>query len=595
MILGALVDYYARLESDPESDVAPFGWSRQRIGFVIVLNPDGSLHAVEPPPGGDADARRRFTLVVPGQSKPTGAGINPCFLWDNAAYLLGLVPEGRDDPGWARMRFEAFRDRHLAIEGEVADLTYGAVCEFLRSWSPDILAVRQDIIETATGFGVFRLRTAQEYVHECESVARYWNGQVATLADHGVDAPSLVTGDVERLARLHEPKIKGVRGGQTSGTLLASFNLEAFESYGKTQGLNAPVGERDAFRYCTALNRLLADDRRRAQVGDATIVFWAARPHPIEDITGYLISGSEDAETVQRVESFFSALRQGRPSDVLNDVPTPFYVLGLSPNASRLSVRFWLAGSVGAFLDRLARHSTALALDGAPEGYVFPTLRRLANETAPPKKGWPDEDKTSPVLAGELVRCVLGGGVYPRSLLTGIVRRIRAEGCVDPGKRKDWRAALHRRASIIKACLTYGSVHLQSEIPMSLNEEHPETAYQLGRLFAVLEKTQDEAYGGRLNTTIRDRYFGAASATPATVFPRLLRLHAHHLDKIEHAGRRVNLERLVGGICDRVDAIAAFPSHLPIEGQGLFFLGYYQQRQDLFTSKKSSDTATAGT
>lgn len=591
MILPALVEYYGRLAA-ADATLAPFGWSRQKIGFVVVLEPDGSLHAIESAPGGEDKAKRRFTLVVPGQAKPSGAGINPCFLWDNPTYLLGQPPEGREDAAWTRTRFEAFRDRHLALESAIDDPGFRAVCTFLRSWSPDALAGDTGGTQRPAGFGVFRLRTGLAYVHESPAAARYWNQQVQVSTGGSGEAPSLVTGESEPVARIHEPKIKGA-GGQAAGTLLISFNMEAVESYGKLQGFNAPVGELDAFRYCTALNRLLADERRRARVGDATVVFWSAKPHPIEDVTGHLFDGGEDPEVVQRVESFLASLRAGAPSDVLEEARTPFYVLGLSANASRLSVRFWLASSVAGFAERLARHATAFALDGAPGGYAFPSIRRLVAETAPSRGGWPDEERVSPILAGELSRSILGGGPYPRSLLVGVIRRMRVDGFVDAGKRKDWRAAMHRRASIVKACLVDGGLNTDQEVPMSLNEEQPEVSYQLGRMFAVLEKTQEEALGRGVNSTIRDRYFGAASSTPATVFPRLLRLHAHHLDKVEHAGRRVNLSRLVGSICDRIDPTAGFPSHLSLEAQGLFFLGYYQQRQDLFKSRKASEPDVA--
>ena len=210
------------------------------------------------------------------------------------------------------------------------------------------------------------------------------------------------------------------------------------------------------------------------------------------------------------------------------------------------------------------------------------------NETAPPKAGWPDADRVSPVLAGEVTRAILTGVPYPRTLLTGVIQRIRAEGFIDTDKRKDWRAAMHRRASIIKACLTRGSFtnsSTESEMTVSLNEDHSDHAYQFGRLFAALEKTQEEAHDNNLSRTIRDKYFGSASATPAAIFPSLLRLHAHHLKKLSHPGRRINMEKLVGAIMDNIDD--GMPRHLSLERQGLFYLGYYHQRTALFTPSKT--------
>lgn len=590
MIVAALAEYYDRLATEAASKLPQYGWSTQKIGFVIVLERDGALHAVNPPPVDDRVAARRFTLTVPGQSKPTGTAINPCFLWDNPAYALGLPPEDKE-PGWAWERFEHFKSHHLDREREIDDPAFSAVCRFLADWTPVALERAASQLEQAHGFGVFRLRGAREYVHERPAVVAHWNRSTAAPDPDAVEATSLLSGRREVLARLHEPKIKGVRGGQSSGTLLASFNCKAFDSYGRQQGHNAPIGQREAFRYCTALNTLLADERRRTRVGDTTAVFWSERPHPIEDITGAILAGIEDEGTVQRVAGFLNAMKRGAPHEGLEDASTRFFVLGLAPNAARLAVRFWLEGSVAEFAERLRHHAAALELDGAPPDYVFPSIRRLVEETAPvSSKGWPDSDRVSRVLVGEMTRAILGGLAYPRSLLVGVVQRLRAEGFVDNGKRKQWRQAMHRRASILKACLTRGTLHSSKEVPMKLNDEHPDVAYQLGRLFAVLEKTQEEALGKNLNASVRDRYLGAASATPSTVLPRLWRLHAHHLRKLENPGRRVNLERLVASICARFQSI---PSHLPIEGQGLFFLGYYQQRQDLYTSKRETDAITA--
>jgi len=594
VILPALVEYYDRLEADPESTVPAYGWSVQKIGFVVVLNDDGSLHAIEPPPGSDVDSKKHFSLIVPGQSKPSGSGINPCFLWDNATYMLAQLPEDRKDAAWAWERFQAFKARHLALEAQIKDAAFSAICLFLRSWTPESVEQNQGELEKVSGFGVFRLRSAREYGHQSSAVTKYWNGLIDAHAFEGVSIPSLLTGLAKPPAILHEPKIKGVRGGQTSGTLIVSFNKDAFESYGKNkgQGRNSPVGITEAFRYCTSLNHLLGDAGHRSFVGDTTVVFWTAKPHPIESITGHMIGGVEDPATLRQLEAFLKSVRSGAPSDSQPAPETPFYILGLAPNASRLSVRFWHSGTVAAFAKRLADHARALDLSGAPDGYTFPSIRSIARETAVLKNGWPDEDRVPPRLSGELARSILTGAPYPRPLLSGVIQRIRAEGFVDASKRKGCKAAMHLRASILKACLTRDSTPNQHKVPMSLNKEHPAAAYQLGRLFAVLEKTQEDAYGGKLNSTIRSKYIGTASSTPSTVFPRILRLHTHHLAKIEHPGRRVNLEKLIGEIFSHIDS-AAFPAHLPIEAQGLFFLGYYQQRQDLFTKKPSAEASPA--
>jgi len=590
MILQSLIDYYDRLAAAKDDRTVPFGWSRQKIGFVIVLDVDGNLRSIEPPPSPSDRRPVRFTLVVPGQGKPSGSGINPCFLWDNATYLLGRRQD-EHPASWAWERFEKLREEHIAREQEISDPEYGAVCRFLRSWSTANLEEHEIEVGTADGFGVFRIEGSHHYVHERDRIASYWNETRPVPSREAHLGPSLVSGKRVPLARLHEPKIKGVRGAQSSGALLVSFNLDAFESYGKVQSLNSPLGTAEAFRYCNALNILLADDRRRITIGGTTTVFWTSEPHELEDITGCVLGTTEDEGLLSRIEDNLRSYRSGVRGASVDEDSTRFFVLGLMPNASRLAVRYWLCDSIASFSDRIARHAGALELAGAPDGYRFPSLRRLVGETAPTSSnGWPDEDRVSPILAGEVARAVLGGLPYPRSLLIRLIERIRAEGFVDPDKRKDWRAAMHRRAALVKACLQEAQAGLRKEVSVSLNENHPDVSYQLGRLFAVLEKTQDEAFGGKPNASVRDRFFGSAAANPSVAFPRLLKLHAHHLGKLENVGRRVNLERLVGSICDAVDPSRGFPSHLTLEEQGLFFLGYYHQRQDLFSSKSSSET-----
>jgi CRISPR-associated protein Csd1 len=239
----------------------------------------------------------------------------------------------------------------------------------------------------------------------------------------------------------------------------------------------------------------------------------------------------------------------------------PFYILGLSPNASRLSVRFWLVGTVGDFAERLARHVSNLEMDGARPDDPPLIIRRLLFETAREPKD------ISPQLAGAMARAVLMGGPYPQLLLNALIRRIQADRRVN-----------HPRAAAIKAFLVRNR---NWEVPVSLDPDRQDPAYRLGRLFATLEKTQEDALPG-LNATIKDRYFGAASATPATVFPRLMRLHHHHMGKIDSPGLRVNREKLVQSICEGLDA---FPRHLPLDEQGLFYIGYYHQRQAFFQKK----------
>lgn len=579
MILSALVDYYRRQEAAGE--IAPFGFSREGIHFAVVLNPDGSLKSL------DDIQETVITNAKTGKSKqvPTsirlpdrggrsGTKIFPNFMWDNTGYALGR--DGKGKPERAEKMFAAFRELHLSLADQIDDADYQVVCEFLKRWNPAD-AEKIDNWDEACGLNVvFRVwRDGQrKYAHESEVVQAAWLNFLKEDAE-AVVGTSLLTGQEEPLARLH-PLLQGVVGANTMGAAIVSFNASAYESYGKEQSFNAPVGEQDAFRYTTALNQLLRDEHHRIRIGDATVVFWSEQPTPFELLFGEVLAepGGEDEALLAEVKGFFNALRRGDPHGGLAEPETKFYVLGLSPNASRLSIRFWLEGTVGEFADRLRQHAEDLEMIGARETDPPIVIRRLLLETAREPK------EIAPQLAGQVAAAVLGGGRYPESLYTSVIRRIRIERHVN-----------HRRAAILKACLVRKHRVTKTvnakEIPVSLNVDHPDPAYHLGRLFAALEKTQEDA--GQTNKTIRDGYYGSASAMPASVFPKIIRMHQYHLNKLENKGQRVNRERLVQEICAHIEE--RFPSHLSLEDQGLFHIGYYHQRQDFFKKRETAPEA----
>lgn len=598
MILPSLVNLYDRLAADPESDIAPPGYSRQQVSFVVVLSPDGTLVDIVDNRRVVTDAKGKTKLVqspmlVIGQSKPSGQGINPCFLWDNAAYMLGWKA---DDPKPERTLecFAAFRDAHLARRSDIEDDGYAAVCRFLERWQPQAFEPTPEQAEALGSFGVFRIDGEQKYVHERPTIDAWYKQTLATADDQRVGSttaltPSLTTGQPARIARLHEPKIKGVWGAQSSGATLVSFNQDAFESYGKSQGANAPVAEQDAFKYCTALNTLLASPGRRTQIADATVVWWTDAP--VDDLTDDLIAsfmtGATAAESKADAERLADAMKRlalGTTPE-LTGTEHGLHVLGLSPNAARLSVRFWWNGTVAEMIERVRQHQADLRLEPVPDRDLHRpfSIWRMVRETARVFDGRPDMDTVSPTLAGEITRAVLAGGPYPLSLLQTIVRRVRTDGDVG-----------HGRAALTKACITRRRRLMAvgspiEEVPVALDINGPEP-YQLGRLFAVLEKTQGDALG-QVNASICDRYFGAASATPASVMSRLVRLTQHHLGKLE-GGRRVNRERLLQEVMSKIQR---YPSHLNLEQQGLFQIGYYHQRADLFTKKSDDNASPTGT
>jgi len=582
MILQALNQYYERLQQDPDQQIAPFGFSRQRISFCVVINADGSLVNIEDHRIEDGKKMVSRLVQVCGGAKPSGSGINPCFLWDNPSYMLGYKPDD-SKPERTLETFETFRQKHLDLESDIDDPEFSAVCRFLESWDPTTATEHETLVELGTGFGVFRLRGKSHLVHERPAIKEWWSRQLIQQ-DEEIEGPTgqcLITGQSAEIARLHEPKIKGVVGGQSAGAAIVSFNLDAFESYGKKQSGNSPVSEQAAFQYCTALNRLLADRSRRFLLGDTTTVFWTKQPTPWEDFFGQIMGNPppEDEEQVARLEAILNSIAQGTELGAVGDLKTPFYVLGLSPNAARISVRFWWTSTLGELVDRLHQHYSDLEICRSPRDPAFLHPWKIVRETVR------DSKDISPLLAGALLKSILTGQPYPMMLLSSLMRRIRADGKIN-----------FTRAAAIKACLTRNSrfgIHpLKKEISMTLDPDREEPAYQLGRLFAELEKTQEDAFQG-LNATIKDRFFSSASATPAGVFPRLIRMSQHHLAKLE-VPKKIYHEKRIQEICDR---LSDFPSHMNLRDQGLFAIGYYHQRHNIFSRKTTtepiSETTTA--
>ncbi len=595
MIIPALVRLYDRLVEEGDDSVAPKGYSRQQVSFKIVLNRDGTLHAFESVSvttlreirkrvkGKEVvetkEDKRPAALLLPGQSKPSGSGLNPCFLWDNSSYLLGYKFED-DEPERTKAAFEAFRARHVELIKQIDDPGFLAVCTFLRKWNPSDARLHQVLEEVTTNFGVFQLRGVAGYVHEREKVRKWWSEHNSAMDEHDDTAGravSLSDGRRGPVARLHEPKIKGVAGAQSSGAAIVSFNQPAFTSYGKEQGANSPVSVDDAFKYCTALNRLTTDDKRRVRLAGDTVVFWAERP--AEGAESILAQAMGEPAPDERARDLYRRVLDGKPVKELGDVSTPFYVLGLSPNTSRLSVRLWLRSTVGDVAVRLKQHHDRLAMEPAPPEARPHTLRAIVSETAMAKGGFPDSERVSPALGAGLARAVLSDTRYPEALLSGVLARVQVEGLAHKDTRSDWRFAQHRRCAIIRACLIRNH---QLEVPVALDTQRTDPPYLLGRLFAVLERVQESAQGKDLNRTIKDAYFGAASRTPAAIFPRLLDLSRYHLRKIENPAWRVASDRDIGAIMDRV---TQFPKLLTLDSQGLFTIGYYHQRQSFFASK----------
>jgi CRISPR-associated protein Csd1 len=588
MILQSLHQLYDRLAADEDYGIAPAGHSIQKISFRVVLFPDGRLFEIQKVAHLENGKERPRQLAVLGNGKPSGSGINPCFLWDNTGYMLGYKP---DDPKPERSRecFEAFRQRHLEAEQAIGSPAFSAVCRFLESWSPDQAPEHPVLLETTTGFGVFQIAGQPRYVHQDPAVLAWWRKQDSSDGD-ATRAQCLLTGEIAPVARL-QPKVKGVAGGKAEASLVG-FNDPAYESYGKSQGDNAPVGEEAAVHYGAALNALLdgpMQKRHRFLLGDTTVVFWTEQPTVLEDVLAPFMQGNaeEEAEATQdedrlrRLQVFFSSLRKGRHAkdpavreeQMEEEEDVPFYILGLSSNAARISVRLFYESTVRELLANLRKHFEDTGTTPQPAkgkrkaDPEFPPAWRLLDQTARERKEIP------PVLDGPFLKAIVTGADYPQAMYDAVLRRIRADRTID-----------YLRVCVLKGYLVRNR---GKEIPMSLDLTNPDPAYRLGRLFAALEKTQADALPG-INATIRDRFYSAASATPGVVFPRLLRTYQHHLSQLKK-GFRINREKLVQEI---VGPLSTFPARLGLPDQGQFAIGYYHQTQDFYTAKEQDSDAT---
>lgn len=596
-MLASLVRAYDRLPDAP-----PFGFSSEKIGFCVVLNPDGSIVSVEDLRGDDKKRSPRV-LLVPQAVKRT-AGIAPNFLWDKSAYVLGVTAgEGKR----TAEEHAAFRARHDEWLAGADDPGLLALQRFLGSWRaeafvpplwPDALRDQNLVFALADEY-------RERFLHDRPAARELWR----RIGAEGASDPQLclVTGDPGPVARLH-PSIKGVWGAQSSGASLVSFNLDAFTSYGHEQGDNAPVSEAAAFAYGAVLNRYLdKDSGHRIQIGDASTVFWAdcsdmalayaADAWSAKMLGDYSKAGQDEQIAERQIEDKLLAMRDGKPlREVAPELAdgVRMFLLGLSPNAARLSVRFYWEGSFGTLAANYADYLRDVALEPAPQRPLF-SIRAATLRTAPAelRNGQLkyDAERVSPLLSGELLRAIITGSRFPRALLGLLVLRVRSDHVLD-----------RIRMSLIKG-LILRDMRLDGRLPrqadgkehkdylMRSDPDDPNPARRLGRLFALIERAQLAALGDGINATVKDKFLGPAAATPGRVFPTLLmNAENHHLKRLrnghsdadwikdaQHARRvAAGLGRDIGQLWASLSEAA--PMQHSAEAQGLFLIGYYQER-----------------
>lgn len=585
-MLEALVRRYESLLV--KGKVPRRGWSTVKVSFGLEIDGEGNLLRVVDFRLAQARGKKEVLLPqelsVPAQLKRS-SGIAPQFLCDNSSYFLGI--DSKTDTSRSQKCFYSAAKLHQKILQDCQSPMATSVKAFFSKWNP--LSARANsvllpILNDLLAGGNIIFLSGTEYAQQDQDIQMAWDQQMQGGDDKVALMTCLVTGKTAPVARLH-PSIKGVRGAQPSGASLVSFNAPAYESYGRDgeQGLNAPVSEYAAFAYGAALNQLLADQRHVKQIGDMTVVYWAEKNSAVcQDIfAGCLLGGTNRMEDAE-LDAIFRAVQGHARIDFRGltlDYDNKFYVLGLSPNAARLSVRFFWESAFGDMITNLSRHQGRMQLVkfGSVIGENIP-LWVLLLETVHQNS----RDKmASPVMAGAMLRAILTDTSYPASVFQNMMLRIRAEQD-DAEARPPHYKINYRRVALIKAYLIKNKGR---QITVALDEDSKNPAYVFGRIFAVLEHIQQVANPG-INSTIKDRYFDSACATPGKVFPLLEKLAHHHLRKLE-IRQRIYFEKQLTGLFGKIDiGEHSAPAYLPLEKQGIFVLGYYHQTQKRYEKKE---------
>jgi len=406
---------------------------------------------------------------------------------------------------------------------------------------------------------------------------------IGTLAHRGT---CLVTGERDQPIELCHLVIKNLYDASKDPNVV-SFNKPAFNSFGKEQCANAPVSQAASLAYAKALNHLMArDSRQKLHVGDATVVFWSKKESQFDSEMPLFFDEppkDDPDKNTPAVKAVYASIWNG--AYAVPDDDTPFYVLGLSPNSARITVRFWHAATIKEIGKRFKQHVDDLTITHRDDTNPALPIRRLLHSIAALGKS----ENIPPNLAGDTMRAILEGLPYPQTLLQGCIQRMKADQAKKDKKTgKSVPNVTYERAALIKAIInrktSFPNSNNKEELKVSLDTSNTSIGYRLGRLFATLEKIQGEAHPG-INATIRDRFYGAASSSPITVFSRLISLNTHHIAKLDKAGRKTFFKNLLGEIIDGVDGKIAFPAHLDLEQQGRFAIGYYHQTQNLFMKK----------
>ena len=565
MILKALYDYYNRCNNLPAR-----GLEEKEIGFLIVLSPNGQFLRFEDCRTGKDRARAYLVKKHVGRSSAAVAN----YLYDNSAYVLGYSEKTN---GKEQLYFDTFKEKVESIEDAFPDnKDITAIRKFYGNSRDMIIelvsqdALWEDIKKNLSkkySIFSFRIEGDLKIVAEKKELLQLENGQDEANVTH----LCLVSGK-------HGPSVETTTATMIPGSQaiakLVSFQVNSgYDSYGKTKCGNAPISEEAEFAYTTALNSMLQKgSRNKFMLGSRTFVFWASNNNEAsmetEESLFDLLGFSEDANddpnaNLMKVRKVFESIYSGIMKTGLDD---KFYILGLAPNSARIAVVYWSETTLKDFAEKILRHFSDMEIYATrKDKKPYMGIREIISSVTP---GGKMSDAT-PNLPEAVVKSIFQGLPYPQTLYSACLRRIRAE-----------QKLTITRAAIIKAYLNRQSNN-NKKIDIMLDKDNNNQGYLCGRLFAVLDKIQEDANN---SSSIRERYMNAASATPSAVFATILNLSVHHSEKLDE-GRRIYFEKLKQEILDKVSA-DGFPTHLDLQDQGRFFVGYYHQRQDFFTSKK---------
>ena len=577
MILQALVSYYETLAA--RGELPQPGWAPVKVSYVLNLDDQGDITTVvcikEEVTRGKKKALVPQIIQLPAPVKRT-VGVTANFLCDNSSYILGADKKGK--PKRSLECFQACKTLHETLLVSVEEPAARALLSFFDHWQPEKLTehpafAHQDMEDLlASANLIFRYRG--RYLHEIPAIRQAWQDYYNNSQD-SQQFPCLVTGKLAPVAQLH-PSIKGIYGAQSSGASLVSFNAPAFCSYDREQGLNAPTSQYAAFAYGAALNYLIATQNTR--VGDVTLLFWAESGEEAyaDALKRFGFGGGDEDDQYKEedLKGLMESLAEGADVEwdgTSIDPNMTFYILGISPNAARLSVRFFLRNSFGQFIRSVKAHYDRLEIV-RPSFDPFDNIPvwRMLKETVNPNSR---EKKPAADMAGDTLRTILTNTPYPATLLNGVTLRIRAD-----------REMNRTRAAILKAYyLKNRNPFVPEEVlTVSLNQDSNHEAYVLGRLFSVLEAIQSDANPG-INATIRDKYFSSASATPGVVFPTLVNLAQKHLRKLDE-GKKIFYDKQLTELMSKLGE--TYPNRMNLPQQGAFQLGYYHQTQYRFTKKE---------